>query len=167
MAERRITEELLRDTPQDRLQGVVLDSVYSKVSADLDNQYEIVTNLPKTRGAIYITWYLEAEVNNGGFNQFFWNSMGMFAYEAVEAYKLLGAPEYAELVQKAIDIYGKERAKLREFKLRGTMEAFTESYKHTQLNTLDDPFFELEKVQDPDGIRNRYIRDHMTEFVDD
>lgn len=44
---------------------------------------------------------LEREINNGGFNQFYWNSSGKYANETVEALKKIGAPKMSEIVLKA------------------------------------------------------------------
>lgn len=36
-------------------------------------------------------WLLDSEVNNGGFDQFYWNSAGEFALEAIEGLETIGA----------------------------------------------------------------------------
>jgi hypothetical protein len=46
---------------------------------------------------------LDAEVNNGGFDQFFFNSSGDYALETVEALNQIGAIRTAKLVQLACD----------------------------------------------------------------
>ena len=44
---------------------------------------------------------LEAEVNNGGFDQFFFNSSGDNTAEIIEALQLIGAPRTADIVKRA------------------------------------------------------------------
>ena len=44
---------------------------------------------------------LEAEINNGGFDQFFFNSAGDYTEETIEALIKIGAPSTAEIVKKA------------------------------------------------------------------
>jgi hypothetical protein len=46
------------------------------------------------------------EVCNGGFHQFFSNSTGVLAPEAVEAYRAIGIPEWAEIVAEAMQFFG-------------------------------------------------------------
>lgn len=46
-------------------------------------------------------WMLEAEVNNGGFNQYYWNSAGELATETVASLKEIGANETASIVEAA------------------------------------------------------------------
>ena len=47
---------------------------------------------------------LEAEVNNGGFDQFFLNSSGRFALQTVEALHAIGADHTSKLLEQAIRI---------------------------------------------------------------
>lgn len=47
---------------------------------------------------------IEREVNNGGFNQFFFNSSREHAYFAPFALRAIGAPRTAKLVERAIHL---------------------------------------------------------------
>ena len=53
----------------------------------------------------YITQQVEAEVNNGGFSQFFFNSSGNFSGEMVSAFEEIGAVQTAQICQRALDAY--------------------------------------------------------------
>jgi uncharacterized protein DUF4375 len=55
-------------------------------------------------------WELEAEVNNGGFEQYFSNSSGELAPHVVDALRVIGAPAMADIVQGAIDAVGPSTA---------------------------------------------------------
>lgn len=46
-------------------------------------------------------WMLEAEVNNGGFDQYYFNSAGDLAIQTVEALKAIGALNTASLLAAA------------------------------------------------------------------
>ncbi len=37
--------------------------------------------------AFWLTWVVEGEVNNGGFNQYYWNTNDRFATDAVDAFR--------------------------------------------------------------------------------
>ena len=50
----------------------------------------------------YFNQNLEREINNGGFNQFFFNSAGDFAHETVNSLAVVGANKTAEILKKAI-----------------------------------------------------------------
>ena len=47
-------------------------------------------------------WELEAEVNNGGFNQYFFNSSGDHSAQALTALEAVGAPKFAALLRQAM-----------------------------------------------------------------
>jgi hypothetical protein len=47
-------------------------------------------------------WALEAEVNNGGFSQYFWNSAGSTANFAPGALRRIGASACANIVERAL-----------------------------------------------------------------
>ena len=48
-------------------------------------------------------WELEAQVNNGGFHQYFWNSSGSLVPDVVNALRAIGAAQMASVVERAID----------------------------------------------------------------
>ena len=61
------------------------------------------------------THWAESEIMNGGLGQFFDNSTGVLAPEAVAGFNALGMPETAKILQKAMAFFGhdypRERAK--------------------------------------------------------
>lgn len=50
---------------------------------------------------VYCIWWLEGEVNNGGFHQFFLNSAGDLYLETVRALEDIGATKTSALLQAA------------------------------------------------------------------
>jgi HEAT repeat protein len=52
-----------------------------------------------------LSW-LDAEVRNGGFSQYFFNSSGDLAGHAVEAAGAVGATEAARVIRKAVELFG-------------------------------------------------------------
>jgi len=48
---------------------------------------------------------LEGEVNNGGFDQYFYNSAGDKTSEAIQALEIVGAFQMAEIVKKAAQMF--------------------------------------------------------------
>jgi len=47
-------------------------------------------------------WDVESEVNNGGFSQYFVNNSAESAHFVVDALKIIGAPQTADICQRAI-----------------------------------------------------------------
>lgn len=157
-----LTERIIETIADDELEQAVMDCIDFKIDGNYEDSYEIISLLSSGFRMVYSTWYLEAEINNGGFNQFFWNC-GEFAEEALEGLRVLGTEEHARLMQKAIEIFIEEEPRQRRFYIENSLEAFSESYKHTKLNALDDEFYKLSELS---LRRIRYIREHMDQFTE-
>jgi hypothetical protein len=57
-------------------------------------------SLSSAEKTLYVIWWLEAEVNNGGFDQYFFNSAGDNARDVPPALERIGAPVTAALVRR-------------------------------------------------------------------
>jgi hypothetical protein len=57
---------------------------------------------------LFAAHWCQSEVCNGGFAQFFGNSTGVLAPEAVNAFRVLGMPQTATALAKAISCFGPE-----------------------------------------------------------
>jgi len=64
--------------------------------------------VPRPIGHIFAVFWCNAEVNNGGLHQFFSNSTGILAPEAVEGFKALGLSERGSLITQAVALFGEE-----------------------------------------------------------
>lgn len=60
-------------------------------------------NLSGPQQIFYFNQNLEMEINNGGFNQYFFNSYGDFAHETVLSLKAINANKMAGILQLAIN----------------------------------------------------------------
>ncbi len=58
--------------------------------------------LTRQEQVVHCVWWLEAEVNNGGFHQFFSNSAGDLTEQTLEALDAIGAQKTKLLLQRAI-----------------------------------------------------------------
>ena len=151
-----LTEQIIDTTSDDMLLEVVYDNLFRKLSATYDKEYEIVLSWNKSRQAIYMISQLEAEVNNGGYNQFYFNSSGQFAAALPEALKLVGATKFADLTERANRTFEKEKSKITEDQ-DGTVEGFSKSYENNPLNKFDKEFYKLNDVENLQKIQVDYI----------
>ena len=55
---------------------------------------------------LIVIWGLEADVNNGGFHQYYFNSYGDFARHAARMLREIGASRMAEIVDEANAVFG-------------------------------------------------------------
>jgi hypothetical protein len=141
---RELSPELLASISADEVGDAIVQHVELRVAAaGEENRDAVVRSLPAGTRAIYTTWLVDVEVNNGGFNQFFFNPYGQFAGLALAAYELLGAEEYAAVMRGAIATYEAERERMAPFYESDSPEAFSESYEHTELDESDQRYYAL------------------------
>ena len=62
--------------------------------------------LPEPVGVLFAAQWLDTEVRNGGFEQFFYNSTGILAPEAYSAFRTLKLEDAAALIQSAMSVFG-------------------------------------------------------------
>ena len=86
---KELTEQVIETTSDDNLLQVVFDNLSEKQPDNYEKEFEIVMSWNKSRQAIYMIWALEAEVNNGGYNQFYFNSSGQFYKYLPDALRLV------------------------------------------------------------------------------
>jgi hypothetical protein len=182
----QLTREILDRIPDDQLDDTILTRV-GAVIGDLSKEYEIVKMMSSGIQMMYSTCYLEYEVCNGGFSQYFLNSASQFAAEALEGYRLIGADEVADLVEKAIHEFKTYEYQVNQVKdLRdsayrqwvhdseqgsGDADGLTvlpnvpdgsPQYKQA-LEGLNDLFYSV--YSDAESLRAKYVREYPEEFL--
>lgn len=161
---KELTLELISRIKDDELEQAIFDNISINMEGNENEEKEIVKTLTRGQRAIYVTWIVEGEVNNGGFNQFYFNSSGQLADMGEEAFRTIGANKYAELVKRANSIYEEIKEDLEKFN-DGTTESFSKSYRENPLNDLDTKFYDLYKVEPLNQLKIKYISDNAKEFV--
>ena len=161
---RSLDPETLASIPDDWLEQAIVDFVFTETGGDLAANRERVDALPPAVRGVWATWWLEADVFDGGFNQYFWNPHGYWADDAIAAYESYGASEHAETTRKAVARFFAEAETHRRFRDTGTLEAFAESYEVTELGNVTEEFWLL---SDPNDKRVAYIRANPDKFTTD
>lgn len=159
-----LTTDQIKNIKDEDLELAIVDNIQTKFNKDFSNEEDIVRSLSVGQKAVYVTWTLEAEVNNGGFNQFYFNSSGQLADLGEDSFRIMGAVQFADLVRQANLIYAEIKDDLEKYN-DGTIESFSKSYEQNPLNELDDKFYKLYEDEPLSQIRIRYIRDNVKEFV--
>src|SRR6185295_10818483 len=114
----------LASIADDQVEYAILDYVYARMKGH--EEAEVLATMPAGIRALYVTSGVEDEVNNGGFNQYYWNSTGKFADQAVAAFEFFGAHQYDLLMREANRIHAAEAAEIEKFKEQGTLQAFSD-----------------------------------------
>ena len=107
--------------------------------------------------------FLAEEVNyewgNGGLLQYFVNTDGAYATEAVRALRRIGAARQAAVLETAITRFAGEKTRLRSQWKRG-IKGINESYATSRIPELDGQWV------DSTDIEASFIRAHPRQFVD-
>lgn len=143
-----LTKEILESLQDSDLEWAVESYVALKTNYGVN--YEAFKSLSKGMRMVYSTWWVEGEVNNGGFNQYFLNTEGKYYKDAIEGYDLVGASEFLSVLKQAVKAYEKGETKK---PIENKFAMLDEKFMH------DMNYGELSKK------RNRYIRKHVDQFV--
>ncbi len=120
--------------------------------------YQNLTDADKTFNYVY---WLETEVNNGGFNQYFFNSAGDYAQDTVKALQDIGANYTAELLQQAISIFSEKTPSPDRYKRQEQLEKIGEEGE-IFLSELDQKFY---VYTDPIGaLLVDYVKKYKEKF---
>ena len=120
---RQLDPATLAAIPDDKLEMAVFDYALTKLEGNYEQETQVVAALPPGVRALYLTWVVESEVNNGGFDQYYGNTADRFSDQAVDAFEFFGATELASLMREANRVRADERQQ--------------------KLGPLDDRYYEL------------------------
>ncbi len=104
---------------------------------ELSDNYENLTEAKKT--FIFIEM-LEAEVNNGGFDQYFFNSSGDYAIETLESLKRIKAHKTAKIITEAFEIFPIQPIPKDNEKRRTILKNINQNISN-KWNQLEDNFY--------------------------
>lgn len=162
----RLDDETLASIPDDELEQTITNYTWSKVTEAADI-HQALLNSPDGLAAFYYIDELEGEVDNGGYNQYFYNTNGDHVEQTIWALNLLDFSELTENYEKAVAIWNNEKndPRLQSLYESGTLEDFSETYKYTDLSVCDDEFYALDtKLR---AAKVTFVRASPELFVDD
>lgn len=138
----------------------VLDSIREEL-AKIDKKHDWYELLSPARRTVLLADTLEAEVNNGGFDQYFLNSSGDGAYLAPDALKSLGLKDIARMLESANSQFPRGPSAARKARL-AQMEKLPQSATDA-FEKLNDKFFSRKGPSATDTCV-KFIRDNPAEF---
>lgn len=136
---------------------IELDSYICKLCLWGDN----LDGLTQPQRNFFFNQNLEREINNGGFNQYFYNSSGDYAHETLTSLQAIGANKTADILRQAIDqfpnsIVPKDRQERQN--VLGQIEAkANEEWEH-----LDQKFYAYE--DDLNELNLQYVKQNRASF---
>ncbi len=138
----------------------VMDSIRAELQK-LDKRNDWYELLSPARRAVLLVDTLEAEVNNGGFDQYFLNSSGDGAYLAPDALNFLGLRDIAKMVDSANSKFSRGPSPARKARL-AQMDKLPKSATDAW-DKLTDKFFDRKRPNATD-VCAKFILDNPDEF---
>ena len=160
----KLTVNILKTIPDHKLEQTILDNIDTKFEKGEQYTLEKISKLTKGQQAVFSTFWLEGEIYNGGFNQYYFNPSGKFSKMAEIGFKRIGGEKLSEIVALSNKIHFENKAKLEEFD-DGTVQSFSDSYEENLLNELDTKFIQNLELTKFGDLRIKYIRENMNEFI--
>lgn len=136
---------------------IELDSKLNEIS-----EYgEKIEKLNESQKTVLFVENLEREINNGGFNQFFFNSSGDFTHETINALKTIKAFKTADIVTKSISVWPNQNVPKDRAKRQDILEEIEEQ-ANPIWNECDEEFY---KYQDNIvTLLLDYVKSNKTDF---
>lgn len=135
----------------------VLHSVWSKMDDDI-----AAANFNRGQRMLFYVNWLNGDVGNGGFDQYFTHSPLNFALQALDGLDLLNCPEHKALLTKAMEQFPGEYPVDWSDSALDMIE--DDSPIRAVWNDLDLKYY---KLPDLYGLMSEYVDSHRTEFVRD
>jgi hypothetical protein len=156
--ERPKIEDLKDEDLVDRATALLLDwmDIYEGPEY-LDEQYK---RLNPGQRALHAVWWMKAESDNGGIDQFFYNSTGVVAPEAVKGLKLFGEVKHRDELVRIMAAFPTGQPDRDTERRRAQIEKRWRSSD----KTIDDEFPGPKGAEDLESVMARYIRAHPEEF---
>jgi hypothetical protein len=128
---------------------------------EMSDYGEAMERLTPGQRSFYLNQSLEREVNNGGFDQFFFNSSGNFAHETVDSLEAIGAKKTADLLREAIDAFPESRVP-KDREERGNLMLDEVSPESDRWHELDQRFYAYDEPLT--DLNLAFIRANVDEF---
>ncbi len=120
-----------------------------------------MNKLTEQQKQFYYNQCLEREINNGGFNQYFFNSSGDFAHKTVQSLQTIGAKKTADILQKAIDQFPNSNVPEDRTERQEILEQIQET-ADVVWEDLDQNFFSYE--DDLNTLNIDFVRKNKDKF---
>ena len=140
-------------TPEEQADFDLVTMHFERVSVLVDSQgYD---GLPEHDKLIYSIWWLEGDVNNGGFDQYFFNSYGNYVADAIRGLEVIGAKRAASIVVRATMLFPRPGPSPDRHVRQNQLDAMDEAVR-AQFARLDEAF--LEYPDDIERLMASYLR---------
>ena len=131
------------------------------IAKDEKDEIQLSKRFSPGQKALYFIWYLDAQVTNGGFIQFYWNGYRKYIPPIMEGLKLIGDTSMLDLVIKADKEYLANKGKFASAEEKDDWEPLYDNLK--KFEEYDSIYFKThDKTME---LIERYVRQNPDEFV--
>lgn len=126
-----------------------------------DDEKLLATRFSPGQKALYFFWYLDGEVTNGGFIQFYWNGYRQYLPPIIDGLKLIGDSLMVDLVNKADEEYLKYKEQFILQRQKNDWQPLYDNLK--KFDEYDSIYYAThEKTMD---LIEKYARKYPDEFI--
>lgn len=138
----------------------VIDPVWwtADIYGSADEYQASLRSFSRSQRLVHALCWNIAEVNNGGHDQFYFNSTGIVWPDAIAAFDAIGLSDGADIVRQSAQRLGGAPARDRSER-QNQLEQ-----KQPRFDDLDDQFYELQKRVDLDTQMMEFIRGRPSDF---
>ena len=136
---------------------IEIDNYVSKLCSYGDT----LDQLTESQKNFYFNQNLEREINNGGFNQYFYNSSGDFAHDTIISLQTIGANKTAYILQQAINQFPNSSVPKDRIQRQDVLEEI-ESIANEVWNQLEQTFYKYE--DNLNELHIEYIKQNRSSF---
>lgn len=137
----------------------ILESI--NIAKGQEDEIQLSKRFSPGQKALYFIWYLDAEVTNGGFIQFYWNEYRKYVPPILDGLKLIGDTLMLDLVNKADKEYLANEEKFASEKQRGD---WGDLYKNLKIFEEYDSIYYTAHDKTMELIE-KYTRQNPNDFV--
>lgn len=158
-----ISKELAQEIPAEKLYEIVDNYVCWIVGNSYDAEMDArLQKLPAAIKYTYLVYTYECEINNGGFDQFYFNSIGYEVFEIQKGLEFFGLKKNKILLDKSLELLKQKIDVSKYHELSAKRELPTEDFEN-EFHELDSQFYDYpEKIED---IINEYLDKHREDLV--
>lgn len=166
----RDTELLTLDEIKEANDTEIIETIYDTAMGYISSREDPVksfSNLPIGYQVVFSIVLTQAEIDNGGFYQYFGNGVAeRYLFNVLSSYKRINAFAIVGILEKVWNQIIKSKTFSSNYEKIGIQEAFNEANKQEEINideALEDDFYKSE--EETNKLLVEYVHKNLTSFI--
>ena len=137
----------------------VYTACFKRVFDNSDDGEEHLDRIGEESKLVYLLWCFDGEIHNGGFDQFFYNSLGNYSAEILAYLKQLNAANSARLLEKAMEWFPNCKPASDREKRCAQLEKFEDDEAYgDSLDALNTEYYQYE--DNLEKLLHEYVKEN-------